>query len=74
MLEGLGVDALEVLTAVRGRSRWETSAPAFGLHLPAGHRESQRRPVSVNGKTVFNVNPAEFAHEMEKIGLMGLGC
>ena len=79
MLEGLGVDAIgfncglgpaETLPLVEEIRKW-TSLPVI-VQTNAG------LPESVNGKTVYNVSPAEFARDMKKAADIGVsylgGC
>ncbi len=79
MLEGLGVDALgfncglgpKQMLGLLGELREHTSLPII-VQPNAG------LPESVNGKTVYNVTPEEFAQDMKKMAEMGVsylgGC
>ena len=79
MLEGLGVDALgfncglgpKQMISLLGELRKHTSLPII-IQPNAG------LPESVNGKTVFNVSPDEFAQDMKKMAEIGVsylgGC
>lgn len=79
MLEGLGVDAVgfncglgpkQMIAFVEEIRRW-TSLPII-IQPNAG------LPESVNGQTIFNVSPTEFAEDMKKIAQLGVsylgGC
>lgn len=79
MLEGLGVDAIgfncglgpEQMVAFTEEIRKWTSLPII-VQPNAG------LPESVNGKTIFNVSPEDFARDMKKIAEIGVsylgGC
>lgn len=79
MLEGLGVDALgfncglgpKQMIGLLGELRQHTSLPII-IQPNAG------LPESVNGKTVYNVSPEDFAEDMKKMAEMGVsylgGC
>ncbi len=79
MLEGLGVDAIgfncglgpkQMLALVEEIRRW--------TELPIIVQPNAGLPESVNGKTVFNVSPEEFAMYMKKCAELGVsylgGC
>lgn len=79
MLEGLGVDAIglncglgpkQMIEYVKELRRWTS--------LPIAVQPNAGLPVSVNGKTVFNVVPEEFAQDMKEIAEIGVsylgGC
>lgn len=79
MLEGLGVDAIgfncglgpaETLPLVGEIRKW--------TNLPVIVQPNAGLPESVNGKTVYNVSPAEFARDMKKAADIGVsylgGC
>lgn len=79
MLEGLGVDAIgfncglgpkQMLALVEEIRRW--------TELPIIVQPNAGLPESVNGKTVFNVSPEEFAIYMKKCAELGVsylgGC
>lgn len=79
MLEGLGVDAIgfncglgpaETLPIVEEIRKWTS--------LPVIVQPNAGLPESVNGKTVYNVSPAEFARDMKKAADIGVsylgGC
>lgn len=79
MLEGLGVDVIglncglgpkQMIEYVKELRKWTS--------LPIAVQPNAGLPVSVNGKTVFNVEPAEFAQDMKKIAELGVsylgGC
>lgn len=79
MLEGLGVDAIgfncglgpaETLPLVEEIRKWTS--------LPVIVQPNAGLPESVNGKTVYNVSPAEFARDMKKAADIGVsylgGC
>lgn len=79
LLEGLGVDALgfncglgpaETLPLIEEIRKWTS--------LPIIVQPNAGLPESVNGKTVYNVSPEDFAREMEKAAQTGVsylgGC
>lgn len=79
MLEGLGVDAIgfncglgpkQMITFVEEIKKWTS--------LPIIVQPNAGLPESVNGKTVYNVSPAEFAEDMQKMAELGVsylgGC
>lgn len=79
MLEGLGVDVIglncglgpkQMIEYVKELRKWTS--------LPIAVQPNAGLPVSVNGKTVFNVEPEEFAQDMKKIAELGVsyvgGC
>ena len=79
MLEGLGIDAIgfncglgpkQMLALVKEIRRW--------TELPIIVQPNAGLPESVNGKTVFNVSPEEFAMYMKKCAELGVsylgGC
>lgn len=79
MLEGLGVDAIgfncglgpaETLPLVEEIRKWTS--------LPVIVQPNAGLPESVNGKTVYNVSPADFARDMKKAADIGVsylgGC
>lgn len=79
MLEGLGVDAVgfncglgpkQMIAFVEEIRKWTS--------LPIIVQPNAGLPESVNGKTVFNVSPTEFAEDMKKIAQLGVsylgGC
>lgn len=79
MLEGLGVDALgfncglgpkQMIPLVEELRRYTS--------LPIIVQPNAGLPVSVNGQTVYNVSPEEFAEDMQKIANIGVsflgGC
>lgn len=79
MLEGLGVDAIgfncglgpaETLPLVEEIRKWTS--------LPVIVQPNAGLPESVNGKTVYNVSPADFARDMKKAANIGVsylgGC
>lgn len=79
MLEGLGVDAIglncglgpkQMIEYVKELRKWTS--------LPIAVQPNAGLPVSVNGKTVFNVEPEEFAQDMKEIAELGVsylgGC
>ena len=79
MLEGLGVDVIglncglgpkQMIEYVKELRKWTS--------LPIAVQPNAGLPVSVNGKTVFNVEPAEFAQDMKEIAKLGVsylgGC
>ena len=79
MLEGLGIDAIgfncglgpkQMLALVEEIRRW--------TELPIIVQPNAGPPESVNGKTVFNVSPEEFAMYMKKCAELGVsylgGC
>lgn len=79
MLEGLGVDVIglncglgpkQMIEYVKELRKWTS--------LPIAVQPNAGLPVSVNGKTVFNVEPEEFAQDMKKIAKLGVsylgGC
>lgn len=79
MLEGLGVDVIglncglgpkQMIKYVKELRKWTS--------LPIAVQPNAGLPVSVNGKTVFNVEPAEFAQDMKEIAELGVsylgGC
>lgn len=79
MLEGLGVDVIglncglgpkQMIEYVKELRKWTS--------LPIAVQPNAGLPVSVNGKTVFNVEPAEFAQDMKGIAKLGVsylgGC
>ena len=75
LLEGLGVDAIgfncglgpkQMIAFAEEIRKW-TSLPIL-IQPNAG------LPESVNGKTVFNVSPKEFAQDMKKIAEIGVSC
>lgn len=79
MLEGLGIDAIgfncglgpkQMLALVEEIRRW--------TELPIIVQPNAGLPESVNGKTVFNVSPKEFAMYMKKCAELGVsylgGC
>ncbi len=75
LLEGLGVDAIgfncglgpkQMIAFTEEIRKW-TSLPIL-IQPNAG------LPESVNGKTVFNVSPKEFAQDMKKIAEIGVSC
>lgn len=79
MLEGLGVDAIgfncglgpaETLPLVEKIRKWTS--------LPVIVQPNAGLPESVNGKTVYNVSPADFARDMKKAADIGVsylgGC
>lgn len=79
MLEGLGIDAIgfncglgpkQMLALVEEIRRW--------TELPIIVQPNAGLPESVNGKTVFNVSPEEFAMYMKKCAELGVsylgGC
>ena len=72
MLEGLRVDAIG-FNCGAGPEQMRKLLPVLlnCTCLPVIVNPNAGLPVSVNGKTVFNVNPSEFAADMEKIGSMG---
>ena len=79
MLEGLGVDAVgfncglgpkQMIAFVEEIRRWTS--------LPIIVQPNAGLPESVNGQTIFNVSPTEFAEDMKKIAQLGVsylgGC
>ena len=79
MLEGLGVDAIgfncglgpaETLPLVEEIRKW--------TRLPVIVQPNAGLPESVNGKTLYNVSPADFARDMKKAADIGVsfigGC
>lgn len=79
MLEGLGVDVIglncglgpkQMIEYVKELRKWTS--------LPIAIQPNAGLPVSVNGKTVFNVEPEEFAQDMKEIAKLGVsylgGC
>lgn len=79
MLEGLGVDVIglncglgpkQMIAYVKELRKWTS--------LPIAVQPNAGLPVSVNGKTVFNVEPEEFAQDMKEIAELGVsylgGC
>lgn len=79
MLEGLGVDVIglncglgpkQMIEYVKELRKWTS--------LPIAVQPNAGLPVSVNGKTVFNVEPAEFAQDMKEIAKLSVsylgGC
>lgn len=79
MLEGLGVDAIgfncglgpkQMIAFVEEIRRWTS--------LPIIVQPNAGLPESVNGKTVYNVSPSEFAEDMKRIAELGVsylgGC
>ena len=79
MLEGLGVDAIgfncglgpkQMISLVEELRKW--------TGLPIIVQPNAGLPESVNGKTVYNVSPEEFAADMEKAAQLGVsylgGC
>lgn len=79
MLEGLAVDAIglncglgpkQMIKYVKELRKWTS--------LPIAVQPNAGLPVSVNGKTVFNVEPDEFAQDMKEIAQLGVsylgGC
>lgn len=79
MLEGLGVDVIglncglgpkQMIEYVKELRKWTS--------LPIAVQPNAGLPVSVNGKTVFNVEPEEFAQDMKEIAELGVsylgGC
>lgn len=75
MLEGLGVDVIglncglgpkQMIEYVKELRKWTS--------LPIAVQPNAGLPVSVNGKTVFNVEPEEFAQDMKKIAELGVSC
>lgn len=79
MLEGLGVDVIglncglgpkQMIEYVKELRKWTS--------LPIAVQPNAGLPVSVNGKTVFNVEPDEFAQDMKEIAELGVsylgGC
>lgn len=79
MLEGLGVDVIglncglgpkQMIEYVKELRKWTS--------LPIAVQPNAGLPVSVNGKTVFNVEPEEFAQDMKEIAKLGVsylgGC
>ncbi len=79
MLEGLGIDAIglncglgpkQMIEYVKELRKWTS--------LPIAVQPNAGLPVSVNGKTVFNVEPDEFAQDMKQIAELGVsylgGC
>lgn len=79
MLEGLGVDVIglncglgpkQMIEYVKELRKWTS--------LPIAVQPNAGLPVSVNGKTVFNVEPEEFAQDMKEIADLGVsylgGC
>lgn len=79
MLEGLGVDAIgfncglgpaETLPLIEELRRWTS--------LPIIVQPNAGLPESVNGRTVYNVSPDEFAAQMKKAAKLGVsylgGC
>lgn len=79
MLEGLGIDAIglncglgpkQMIEYVKELRKWTS--------LPIAVQPNAGLPVSVNGKTVFNVEPEEFAQDMKEIAELGVsylgGC
>ena len=72
MLEGLRVDALG-FNCGAGPEQMKKLLPQLlaCTSLPVIVNPNAGLPVSVNGRTVFNVGPVEFAGQMEAIGEMG---
>ncbi|MCH5317575.1 MAG: homocysteine S-methyltransferase family protein [Eubacterium sp.] len=79
MLEGLGIDAIgfncglgpkQMIALVEELRKWTS--------LPIIVQPNAGLPESVNGKTVYNVSPGEFAVDMEKAAKLGVsylgGC
>ena len=79
MLEGLGIDAIgfncglgpkQMISLVEELRKWTS--------LPIIVQPNAGLPESVNGKTVYNVSPEEFAADMEKAARLGVsylgGC
>ena len=79
MLESLGVDVIglncglgpkQMIEYVKELRKWTS--------LPIAIQPNAGLPVSVNGKTVFNVEPEEFAQDMKEIAKLGVsylgGC
>ena len=79
MLEGLGIDAIgfncglgpkQMIAFVEEIRKWTS--------LPIIVQPNAGLPESVNGQTVYNVSPAEFAEDMKKIADLGVsylgGC
>lgn len=79
MLEGLGVDVIglncglgpkQMIEYVKELRKWTS--------LPIAVQPNAGLPVSVNGKTVFNVEPEEFAQDMKEIAKLSVsylgGC
>lgn len=79
MLEGLGIDAIgfncglgpkQMISLVEEMRKWTS--------LPIIVQPNAGLPESVNGKTVYNVSPEEFAADMEKAARLGVsylgGC
>ena len=79
MLESLGVDVIglncglgpkQMIEYVKELRKWTS--------LPIAVQPNAGLPVSVNGKTVFNVEPEEFAQDMKEIAKLGVsylgGC
>lgn len=68
MFEGLGVDALGFNCGL-GPKEMLTLIPKLSesVSIPIVVNPNAGLPVSVNGKTVFNVNPNEFALMQEKV-------
>lgn len=79
MLEGLGIDAVglncglgpkQMIEYVKELRKWTS--------LPIAVQPNAGLPVSVNGKTIFNVEPDEFALDMKQIAELGVsylgGC
>ena len=72
MLEGLRVDALGLNCGAGPEQMMKLLTQLFDCTcLPVIVNPNAGLPVSVNGKTVFNVGPEEFSADMEKIGKMG---
>ena len=79
MLESIGVDVIglncglgpkQMIEYVKELRKWTS--------LPIAIQPNAGLPVSVNGKTVFNVEPEEFAQDMKEIAKLGVsylgGC
>lgn len=79
MLEGLGIDAIglncglgpkQMIEYVKELRKWTS--------LPIAVQPNAGLPVSVNGNTVYNVEPDEFAQDMQQIAELGVsylgGC
>lgn len=79
MLESLGIDVIglncglgpkQMIEYVKELRKWTS--------LPIAIQPNAGLPVSVNGKTVFNVEPEEFAQDMKEIAKLGVsylgGC
>lgn len=77
LLEGMGVDALGMNCSLGPKELNKVAERILSVaSIPVIFKPNAGLPVSVNGKTVFNVNADEFADEVEnavKIGVRAVG-